>query len=359
MDTDTPTIEQKPASKSSQPFAHFNFQATNITPNLAADASIPTSDTAQKALAVKANSEGVYPYSAEAAELNAIASAWAYSDIQMLSNIMKQAGLTNNAVDEIHIKNGALFLDTQAYLIRDPDKHIAILAFRGTELGSANYIDMLTDINVNPIEFPPNNNTYVHGGFYRGLLAAWPKLMETLNECCTENDTITDIYITGHSLGGALACLATAAIFLDTQGVFYGIDQLRDKLNFRGLYTYGQPMIGDHNLAKLCEHTFGDRVFRHIYNRDLTPRLPSRTVGRFKHFGEEYRCNRKEPWHRSFMNSRPVLTVGISLPIAMTAFFAQQFGFSQNLPFSVSLADHFPQNYINAGKRVNADINFP
>lgn len=351
------TPKQAATTKQTANIPLYGTFANNIQPQSRTDT--PVSKLTQEVLKSSPDDDGIYPYSKQAAHLTAIASAWSYSDAQTLSNIMYQSGMTHNTVDQIQISNGALFVDTNAFLIRDPEKKIAILSFRGTEVGTANFIDVLTDINVAPIEFPPNNHTYVHGGFYRGLLAAWPKIVEILTKRVLNDDNITDFFITGHSLGAALACLTTAGIFLNTQGVLYGLEGLKYKKHFRGLYTFGQPMVGEPRFAKLCEEAFGNRVFRHIYGKDLVPRLPSYSVDRFAHFGTEYRSETGNAWERAYHNTKPVISIGFSVPIAGMAFIAQQFGFTRKLPFSVSIADHLPQNYIDASKMADPRVSFP
>jgi len=118
-------------------------------------------------------------------------------------------------------------------------------------------------------------------------------------------------------------------------------------------------MVSDRQFAQLAEPVIGQSLFRHSYGRDLIPRLPALSMGRFKHFGVELRSHGKTTWERTTKVTPPVLTVGLSLPIAATAFIAKQFGFSRDLPFMISLADHMPQHYVNVGKKVDASIRFP
>jgi metal-dependent amidase/aminoacylase/carboxypeptidase family protein len=87
------------------------------------------------------------------------------------------------------------------------------------------------------------------------------------------------LYITGHSLGAAMAVLAAAKIAIDES------PSLRHRLH--GVYTFGQPAVGDTRFATQCKGLFGDRLYRHIYAADVVPCLPPAWDGRFVHFGEE------------------------------------------------------------------------
>ena len=62
-------------------------------------------------------------------------------------------------------------------------------------------------------------------------------------------------FITGHSLGGALAVVATR--FIDAHSI-------------AACYTYGCPRVGDLELAKV----FKSPIYRHVNAADVVPRLP-------------------------------------------------------------------------------------
>jgi len=97
------------ASVATQPLPFGNFQSTDVTPNV--NIPVPVFDVVTKALeGQREKNSQYYPYSAEAAHMTAVASTWAYSDAQMLSNVMKQTGLEINAIDEVKVVNPALLL---------------------------------------------------------------------------------------------------------------------------------------------------------------------------------------------------------------------------------------------------------
>ncbi|CAI2172150.1 11295_t:CDS:2 [Funneliformis geosporum] len=73
------------------------------------------------------------------------------------------------------------------------------------------------------------------------------------------------LYIAGHSLGGGLATVFLAKL-LQHNSPLLDI--------FSGIYTYGQPNIGDIDFAKIFGPEIGKKMFHHAYNNDAVPRVP-------------------------------------------------------------------------------------
>jgi hypothetical protein len=42
---------------------------------------------------------------------------------------------------------------------------------------------------------------------------------------------------------------------------------------FAGLYTFGQPKIGDAEFSKVFSPTMTSKIFHHVYNNDIVPRI--------------------------------------------------------------------------------------
>lgn len=147
-----------------------------------------------------------------------------------------------------------LVVDTQAFLAkltltdRDP---MVVLAFRGTEVKKA--ADIKADVTANPISVGPEKEGHkVHAGFYNAF-----KPVRRLIQNRLDNQDLRDLplYITGHSLGGALAVVATYCISSDSVGA---------------CYTFGGPRVG--NLA--FGQSIRTPVYRVLNAADLVPRLP-------------------------------------------------------------------------------------
>ena len=118
--------------------------------------------------------------------------------------------------------------DTLAFMTYNSDA--CIICFRGTSTGK----NWITNLKFIPYDnaFPPRYKRMgitVHRGFNEALLAVWDELMGFVEEAYLKNPQM-ELYIFGHSLGGALALLALAHLtFTDTPR------------QVRALYTIGQP----------------------------------------------------------------------------------------------------------------------
>lgn len=146
--------------------------------------------------------------------------------------------------------------DTQCYLA-DYGNH-AVLAFRGTE--PTQVADILSDLDLRKQEWHTGSSS-AHSGFVKAFESVRPRIEELLSGLTGG----CNLYITGHSLGGALATLAA------------------DKLGCKLMVTFGSPRVGDRAFARHFELKLAGRYFR-IFNRsDVVARVP--TFVRFKHVG--------------------------------------------------------------------------
>lgn len=169
--------------------------------------------------------------------------------------------------------------DTQAFLARTraPDGAM-ILAFRGT----SSLKDWMTDVDINLVNGPGGR---VHDGFLCALNSVWRRLAKLI-EATRER---RKLWITGHSLGGALATLATAKFRLE----------LAQPVN--GLYTFGSPRVGNEEFARHFDADFYYQYYRVVNNNDVVPRIPFRLVGYrhvgiFKYFDVAGKINDKITW---------------------------------------------------------------
>jgi len=116
---------------------------------------------------------------------------------------------------------------------------------------------------------------YVHEGFSRSLDAIWDKFMQAVRS------TRRPIFLSGHSLGGALATLAA-----------FRLMQLNDPdIEVRALYTYGSPRVGDPAFVEAFNRLRAERglsLRRYVNNNDIFVMVPNKLVGAAvaKEFGQ-------------------------------------------------------------------------
>src|SRR5262249_60026129 len=92
------------------------------------------------------------------------------------------------------------------------------------------------------------------------LACIWDPVLEAVQAERKNSDR--PIWITGHSLGGALALLAAWRF----KRKFVPIHQV---------YTFGAPMVGNAETAEAIDRELPDRIFRYVNNQDPIPMLPT------------------------------------------------------------------------------------
>ncbi|MEO6784644.1 MAG: lipase family protein [Chthoniobacteraceae bacterium] len=142
--------------------------------------------------------------------------------------------------------------DTQGFVVRGPAG--VIVSFRGTE--PTNIADWLSDVDFHRVK-SGNLPGLVHGGFAVALDAVKDDLLSAIRELAGGGQPV---WITGHSLGGALAVLAAAVLKFDA-----GFDGIA------GTYTYGQPRMSDEGFCNEFEAVLGDCLFRYVNDHDIVP----------------------------------------------------------------------------------------
>lgn len=176
---------------------------------------------------------------------------------------------------------------TQATVIHHEESNRIVVAFRGTE--PMDLLQWLTDASTNFMLVPNKFHTdadadsqvRVHAGFYAALglstfdpfkpidfnqtTADSPMFLQLLNSIQQyhRNDKPCQITITGHSLGGGLASLFSYVLLA------YGYESF-----ISGVYTYGQPLVGNRDYAQLLNKKLGNRYHRWVNHSDIIPRIP-------------------------------------------------------------------------------------
>ena len=156
--------------------------------------------------------------------------------------------------------------NVQVFLAVNPAE-FAVLAFRGTANGG----DWKIDLNAPLINLPDHKGVRVHRGFWQ----AYKSLAGDIRALVARTPADLGLYITGHSLGGALAQIAS-------------MDLERDTL--AACYTFGSPRVATLHFDQLvkCPH------YRIVDDWDLVPGVPPPVLG-YLHSGDPRLLAKRSP----------------------------------------------------------------
>jgi triacylglycerol lipase len=158
--------------------------------------------------------------------------------------------------------------NAQAYLLKGSDG-IHVLSFRGTEVTEPS--DILADLkagkNIEAI------GGKIHVGFKGEINKLWPAIQKSVAN-------INSLYVTGHSLGAAMATIAAG--------------RMHSKV--KALITFGSPRVG--NQEYVDSLTFAH--YRVQNNCDDVTKVPFRLMG-FRHHGTHMYMN----YYGAFRNLTP------------------------------------------------------
>jgi hypothetical protein len=207
------------------------------------------------------------------------AATLAYSDFELVDRRFKHAGLKHV---EAFDRGG-----TQCFVASNEE--FVIVAFRGSESrprppapGEGRslqdfreiFLDwVVSDFDFKPIPFEPGAS--VHGGFEKSVRRVWDdeegfegvgSYLARLNG----DGRGRAVWVTGHSLGAALATLAAARCE-----------------HLRGVYSFGSPRVGDEAFGEFftrrMKERFGGEYYRFVNNRDVVTTVPP--PGLYEHVG--------------------------------------------------------------------------
>jgi len=156
--------------------------------------------------------------------------------------------------------------------------HTLVLSFRGSE-NLQNWVENLkiakTDRNMSCA------GCKVHSGFYDCWRSLSRPMVAELR-ALRASHPLAAVYVTGHSLGAAIAMLAAYEL------------EFEQHIPVAGVYTYGQPRVGNHAFRSFYNAGAPRRTWRLTHWRDPVPHLPLRSMG-FVHIGTEVWWD--EGWH--------------------------------------------------------------
>ena len=135
---------------------------------------------------------------------------------------------------------------TQGFLAKRASDKLAVLVFRGTEREDPR--DVITDLEAT--FYKDENGVKIHDGFYKAY-----KCVEEDIYRAAEKIKDYSLYVTGHSLGGALALIATRALNSD---------------NLAACYTFGGPKVGNEEFGEEIKPP----IYRIVNAFDIVPATP-------------------------------------------------------------------------------------
>jgi len=193
----------------------------------------------------------------------------------------------------------------------DPNKKLAVVAFRGTDKDDPT--DVLDDVDVPLVDW--QGTSKVFDGFKDALGEVQGPLLGALQPINYK------LLITGHSLGAAVATLL-ASLKTPT-----------------ALYTIGSPRVGDAAfVASLADVPSG----RYVDCCDVVTELPPEALA-YAHLGNPLYIDR----HRKVLNNPPENSVSSDRLIARVEYLLKYAWKSGNVGVR-DLADHAPINYVTA-----------
>jgi hypothetical protein len=272
---------------------------------------------------------------------------YAYSDIETVATIMARLGLESNGCACVTQTVDAMFIFSTAYIVQSRCGRVVILSYRGTE--PAALLNWIGNADVGPDSFSLVRDDAqllrVHAGFHRNVRATRWAVLEELQIALrgrsladpeeTLSHPLEALYVTGHSLGGAMAVLF--ALTLESDGADRAIAE-----RLRAVYTFGQPLVMGEPLPPRAGEV-GRILFRHVRLRDPVPALPPATWGKLAHFGHEYRYADGR-WEPAAVPTSQLAGMK-ELPGSLLAFFASE---KRRASLRYSIAEHGPHHYIAA-----------
>ncbi|XP_044967140.1 uncharacterized protein LOC123427213 isoform X1 [Hordeum vulgare subsp. vulgare] len=197
--------------------------------------------------------------------------AWA-----MLATSMGRSSFIKSDFEKICFLDN-VSTDTQVAIWRDSSRRRLVVAFRGTE--QTRWKDLVTDLMLVPAGLNPERlggdfkqEVQVHSGFLSAYDSVRNRIMALVRHAIgymDEEDAEAiprwHVYVTGHSLGGALATLL--ALELSSS------QMAKNGVIFVTVYNFGSPRVGNRRFADVYNAKVKDS-WRVVNHRDIIPTVP-------------------------------------------------------------------------------------
>ena len=174
------------------------------------------------------------------------------------SSILKELKNEDTRFQKVHPYNNK---SSQAILV-EHDQFLC-MAFRGT--------DEIRDWFDN-IDIQKRSELFgvFHEGFWEATQDIWAKIYRDYLHAYKEDRR--PLFLTGHSLGGAMATIAAAKM-------------VHEDIPFTSVYTFGQPRAMDRETGRKFNTECKDRFYRFCNDKDIVTRIPAR-LGGYTHVGQ-------------------------------------------------------------------------
>jgi triacylglycerol lipase len=155
-----------------------------------------------------------------------------------------------DAYQKLGFQQVETFVDASmiGYVISAGD--VAVVVFRGTD----DRYDWFTNLNTLTTETPQGP---IHSGFSQAYLPLKPQIVKLLDRRKSKH-----LWITGHSLGGALAVVCAYDLIENQRRVIDGV------------MTFGQPMVAGKQLADHLDRLLIGKHAHFVNESDIVPRIP-------------------------------------------------------------------------------------
>ena len=139
-------------------------------------------------------------------------------------------------------------------------------------------------------------------GSARGFCDAAAIALGAIRDRLSKTSPGLPLFVTGHSLGGALAVITALAL-------------VESGVAVEAVFTFGMPRPGNAAFAARYETTLGARTYRLVYGDDLVPTVAPSALG-FRHVGRLLRCPRggrfqESPPAADTVSDEPLFTDGV------------------------------------------------
>lgn len=162
----------------------------------------------------------------------------AYLDVVAAAPAMKRFGFS--VIQPIVVGSMAV------YVVSGED--VVVVVFRGTDERA----DWLVNLDRTTIQTE-------EGPIHRGFFNAYGTLRDKIAGAVTAAKA-KHVWVTGHSLGGALAVVCAA-------------DLIENDIEIRGVITFGQPMVARRELVRYLDTLLLRRLAHYVNEADVVPRL--------------------------------------------------------------------------------------